>query len=160
MIKALIKVLAVGGLVQAALMALNEAIPFYRPGKDISAKATVALTGKRLCAIVGNRTSGPGLASTDDVGLYQVGAPAAGGRTFGVVGYDTPAGGVVPVKRNGILPVTTSGVFTAEQEAKVAADGTILPATSGSVVVGIVHTACASGQDAELEYFTTQYVKP
>lgn len=140
-------------------MAKNEAIPFYRPGKDITCIATAALTGKRLCAITGNRTSGPGLSSSDDGGLYQVGAPTAGGRVFGVVGYDVPSGGQVPVKRNGIIPVTTSGVFAAETEAKVAADGTILPVTAGAIAVGIVHTAAASGADAELELYQAQSLR-
>jgi hypothetical protein len=157
MIKTFLKIAAFASFAKYAMtLALNEAIPFYRPGKDITAKATVALTGKRLCAIVGNRTSGPGLASTDDPGVYQVGAPAAGGRVFGVVGYDVPSGSVVPIKRNGIIPVTTSGAFTAEQEAKVAADGTILPVTAGAIAVGIVHTACSSGADAEFELYSGQ----
>lgn len=139
---------------------LNEVLPFYRPGKDITCKATVALTGKHLCAIVGNRTSGPGLASTDDAGVYQVGAPAAGGRVFGVVGYDVASGSVVPIKRGGILPVVTSGAVAAEAEVKVAADGTILTATTGARVVGVVHTAAASGADAEFEFYAAQFVAP
>lgn len=139
---------------------LNEAIPFYRPGKDITCKSTAALTGKRLCAITGNRTSGPGLSATDDAGVYQVGAPALNGRVFGVVGYDVPTGTIVPVKRYGVLPVTTSAPVAAEQEVSVNADGTIKPAASGQIVVGIVHTAAAGAADAEFELYTSQYTKP
>lgn len=140
-------------------MALNECLPFYRPGKDITAKATVALVGKTLCAIVGNRTAGPGLASTDDPGVYQVGLPAAGGRVFGVVGYDVPIGALVPIKRAGILPVTASATITAEQEVKVDAAGKVLPVTAGAIAVGICHTAAANTFDAEVDFYGAQSLR-
>lgn len=141
-------------------MPLNEVIPFYRPGKDITAKATVGLTGKTLCAIVGNRTAGPGLASSDDPAVYQVGLPAAGGRVFGAVGFDVVSGSIVPIKRDGIIPVTTSAIVAAEAEVKVDAAGKILPATTGARIVGVVHTGAASGADAEFELYRSQFVSP
>lgn len=138
---------------------LNECIPFYRPGKDITCKATVALAGMTLCAIVGNRTAGPGLVSSDDPAVYQVGLPAAGGRVFGVVGYDVAIGGIVPVKRTGVLPCIASAVIAAEQEVKTDAAGKILPVTAGAIAVGIVHTAAASAAAAEFEPYAAQSLR-
>lgn len=140
-------------------MALNEAIPFYRPGKDITIKATVALTGKRLCVINGARTAGPGLASTDDPAVYPAGLPAAGGKASGVVGYDIASGAVGPMKTGGVLPVTTSGAIAAAMtEVMAAADGTILThdGNAAHAKVGIVLTPCASGADAEFVFYVNQ----
>lgn len=129
----------------------NEAIPFYRPGKDVTCKAGVALTGKRLCAITGNRSSGPLFdpANTDLQGLYTVGLPAAGGRVFGVVGYDVAVGDPVPVKREGVLPVTASGAIAAFAEVEALADGRVQTLAAGTAV-GFVCTAAADGGDAEV----------
>jgi hypothetical protein len=130
----------------------NDAIVFYRPGHDISCRAAVALTGKRLCAITGNRSSGPGLASSDDGGNYTVGAPAAGGRVFGVVGYDVASGGLVAVKREGILPVKAGGNIAAFAEVEVDASGQVITKSAG-VAIGFVLTAVTTGNDAEVQLY-------
>ncbi len=134
---------------------INEAIPFYRPGQDVTCKAAVALTGKRLCQISANRTGGPAL-STDLLNVYVVNKPSAGGGVFGVVGYDVAINGLVPVKRDGILPVVTSGALTFDQEAKTDANGEILLATTGTVAVGRVLTGVGSAAVAELLFYQTR----
>jgi len=126
----------------------NEAIPFYRPGQDITCKAGVALTGKRLCAITGNRSGGPGL-GTDLQNLYVVGLPAAGGRVLGVVGYDVGAGDPVPVKREGVLPILTAGAIAAFAEVECDAQGRVITKASG-VAIGVCLTGVGSGADAEI----------
>lgn len=133
---------------------LNEAIAFFRPGKDVTAVATANLVGMRLCAISGNRTGGPGL-STDLQNGYRVGLPTAGGKVLGVVGYDVPSGSIVPVKREGILPVMTGGIIAADAEVEVTATGTIITAsgTAGRYIIGRVLTGAGSGTIAELELY-------
>lgn len=143
-------------------MAINECIPFYRPGKDITCKAAQALTGCRVVKLSSTgRTAGPGLVSSDDPAVYQVDLPSAGGRVFGVTGYDVASGAIVPIKREGVLPVKTSGaIATADLEVKAAADGTILAATTGATVIGKVLTPCSSGDLAEFVLYEAQFVKP
>lgn len=134
------------------ISAVNDAVAFYRPGQDITCIASVALTGKRLCAISGNRTAGPGLNTGTDGGLYQVGNPTAGGRVFGVVGYDVPSGGQVPVKREGILPVTASAAIAAFAEVEALADGRVVTRTTG-IPIGRCLTAVGIAGDAEIELY-------
>lgn len=129
-------------------MPANEVIPFYRPGQDVTCKASVALTGKRLCAITGNRSGGPGL-SNDLQNLYVVGLPAAGGRVLGVVGYDVGAGDPVPVKREGVLPIVAGANIAAFAEVEVDATGRVITKASG-VAIGFCMTGVASGADAEI----------
>lgn len=134
---------------------LNEAYTFYRPGRDITCKAGAALTGKRLCAITGNR-SGGGIvvttSNTDLQSLYTVGAPSAGGRVFGVVGWDTAINLAVPVKREGVIAVTASGAIAAGALVEVLANGKIQTLANG-LAVGMVMTAVADGADAEFLLF-------
>jgi predicted RecA/RadA family phage recombinase len=150
MLGTLVKLLVFGW----ALSAVNDCIALYRPGQDITAKASVALTGKTLCMISGNRTSGAGLAgvgldANPDGGNYQVGLPAAGGRVFGVVGYDVPSGGLVPVKREGVLPVTAAGAIAAGAEVEVNAAGKVITRTTG-IPIGVCLNGCANAEDAEI----------
>jgi hypothetical protein len=151
MMRIFAKILGFVGL-YALINMVNDVVPFYRPGHDITCKASVGLTGRRLCAITGNRTSGPGLSSSDDPGVYQVGLPAAGGRVFGVVGRDTPSGGLVPVKREGILPVDAAGNIAAFAEVETDAAGKVITKAAG-IAVGYVTTAAANGGIAEVQLY-------
>lgn len=133
---------------------LNECIPFYRPGQDLTGKASVALTGKRLCAVSGNRTGGPGL-STDLQNVYVVGLPAAGGRVLGVVGYDVPANGLVPIKWEGVLPIKAGAAINAWQEVMTDAAGQVVPfiVAGGNQPCGVCLTGAANGADAEIRLY-------
>jgi predicted RecA/RadA family phage recombinase len=131
---------------------LNEAYTFYRPGKDITCKAAVDLTGKRVVQITANRSGGgitPTTSNTDLQSLYVVGAPTAGGRVFGVVGYDVKAGQVVPIKRDGVIACTASGAIAAFAEVEARTDGKIQTKASGAAI-GVVLNGCADAADAEL----------
>jgi hypothetical protein len=50
----------------------NDLVHFKRPGEDLTAQATAAITGKRFVVVSGNRTSGPGLAPTAEGSNYRV----------------------------------------------------------------------------------------
>jgi hypothetical protein len=148
MIRSILK--AVG--LWAVMNMVNDATAYYRPGHDISCYATVPLTGKRLCAIVGNRQSGPLLSATSEGGLYQIGAPATGGRVFGVVARDCLAGEIVAVKREGILPVKAGASINAFAEVEVDANGQVIPKAAG-IAIGYALTGCANGADAEIQLY-------
>lgn len=136
-------------------MPSNECIAFYRPGQDITAKASAGLTGCQLCQISGNRTGGP-LLTTDLLAVYQVGLPVVGGQVLGVVGYDVASGGLVPVKRNGILPCKTGGIIAAAAEVEATAAGLIITASGTATrhIIGRVLTGATSGGMGELELYS------
>jgi predicted RecA/RadA family phage recombinase len=137
----------------------NEAIPYKRPGEDVTGYATAAITGKRCVQISGAKTNekGEGLATvTTGGGAYRIALPSGAGANggagkwiFGVAKYDIAAnkwGGVI---REGIVPITTSGALTAGQGVQVAADGTVVVLSTG-VLIGYACDDCASGADAEI----------
>jgi len=58
----------------------------------------------------------------------------------------------VGIIREGIVPITTSAAITAGQLVQVAADGTIVPVSTG-VAIGTACDDAASGADAEVALF-------
>ena len=71
---------------------------------------------------------------------------------FGVVGYDVASGGMVPVKREGILPVRAGGAIAAFAEVEATAAGEVITRASG-IPIGRVLTAATTGTDAEVELY-------
>lgn len=99
---------------------LNECIPFYDDGDDITGVCTAAVTGKRCVRISGDRGDGNAIAI----------APATpGGRIFGVAGYDGAIGDFVRVLRGtkSVVPILASAAIDAFEEVKVGANGTVVP---------------------------------
>jgi len=133
----------------------NECIPFYRPGQDIPVKASVALTGRRCCAITGNRsgTGFVGPANTDLQNLYVVGLPTLGGRIAGVVGYDVAAGDAVPLKREGVLPIEAAAIIAAFAEVTTDALGRVQTVAAGQSALGVAMTGCAAGAMCEVKMY-------
>lgn len=115
----------------------NECQPLFRPGNDITAVATAAVTGKRFVDISATRGSD---------GLCRVGPPAAGAAAFGVAAYDALTGERLGVLRAGVLPVTAGGSITAGAEVQVTATGSVVALSSGRSVGKVIEAATA-GQD-------------
>src|SRR6476620_8219233 len=132
----------------------NDCIPYFRPGKDVTAQAEGAVTGKRCVQISNPRTSGPGLAATAEGSNYVVGIPSTTGalgaakRIFGVAKYDAPDGGKVGVIRGGIVPITAGGNITAGAEVEVAADGRVITLAAG-IAIGVACGTTTTGNDCE-----------
>lgn len=129
-----------------------EAIHFYKPGKDITCHASVALTGGRAVAITGNRQSGPGLSATSEGSNYVVGLPGAGGRIFGVAGHDAALGKDVTVLRGGVVPMETAGIIAAFAEVEVDATGKVVTKAAG-VAIGIACTGAPNAGVAEIALY-------
>jgi hypothetical protein len=137
----------------------NEAIPYKRPGEDVTGYCTAAVIGKRCVQISGPKTNekGEGLASvTTGGGAYRVSLPSGAGANggaakivFGVAKYDAAINKWVGILREGIVPITTSAAISAGQPVQVAADGTVIVWTTG-VQIGIACDDAASGADAEI----------
>jgi hypothetical protein len=131
-------------------MPANEAIPFYKPGQNITGHASVALTGKRGCVITGNRQSGPGLAATAEGSNYVIGLPTAGAGILGVTAHDAAAGEKVDVIMGGVVPILAAAVITFWQEVEVLGDGRVQPRAGTNVAIGRALTGAASAADAEV----------
>lgn len=145
----------------------NDLVPYKEDGDDITGYAVAAITGKRGVQIaaakpVGEKAEGnPGLIAsgtpTGGGGTYRVALPSgaganggAGKMIFGVSKYDqTVIGKLVGIIRGGIVPITASAAITAGQGVQIAADGTVVPFTTG-VMIGIACDDCANGADCEV----------
>ena len=150
----------------------NDLIPYKRPGEDVTGYAVAAITGKRCVQIaaakpVGEKAEGnpvtiPSGTPTGGGGTYRVAHPSGAGANggaakmvFGVAKYDQPTvGKLVGIARAGIVPITASAAITAGQGVQVAADGTVVPFTTG-VMIGTACDDCANGADAEVALLTT-----
>jgi len=147
----------------------NDLIAYKRPGEDVTGMATAAITGKRCVQIsaakpVGEKAEGVVLTATatGGGGTYRVAHPSAAGANggagkmvFGVAKYDQPTiNKLVGIARAGIVPITASAAITAGQAVQVAADGTVVPFSTG-IVIGTACDDCANGADCEVALLTT-----
>lgn len=119
-------------------MSANAAIPYFKPGTDVTVHATEALTGKTFVRVV----------STGRGTLPDATPATAGGRALGVVGHDIAADGHVHVNVGGIIPVTAGADITANDPIAVGEGGTAVPAEAEALVVGYAVASAATGADA------------
>lgn len=127
----------------------NECIPYYKPGADITAVPTAAVTGKRFVVISANRAAGPALNASTGGGNIQVAPAGAGARAIGVAARDQVVGKHVRVIREGVVPVTAGAVITAGQEVESNAAGQAVPLATGKSL-GVALSGAASGADAQI----------
>lgn len=122
----------------------NDNVGVYEPGRDISGRASAAVTGKRFLKISGNRASG---------NLAVAHADAAG-RVCGVSKYDAASGDIVGIARGNsrVTFVTAAANIAAFAEVEVGANGQAITKASG-VAVGYAVTAATSGGDAEVSLY-------
>jgi hypothetical protein len=135
----------------------NDLIPYKRPGEDVTGLCIAAVTGKRCVQIAAAKVNkAEGLSTTGEGGAYRVALPSgaganggAGKMVFGVAKYDAAINKFTGIVREGIVPITSSAAITAGAEVQVAADGTVVPFTTG-IMIGIACDDCASGADCEV----------
>lgn len=122
----------------------NENYGVYEPGRDITGRASAAVTGKRFLKISGNRSSGN----------IAVAHADAAGRTCGVSKYDAANGDIVGVARGNsrVTHVTADGAINAFQEVEVGTAGKAKAKNAG-VAVGYALTGAADGADAEISLY-------
>lgn len=122
----------------------NEMIDVYDPGRDITGRATAAVTGKRFLKISGNRSGGN----------IAVAPCAAGDRSCGVAKYDAASGDIVGVARGNsrVVRVTAGAALAAGDEVQAGAGGVAIVAAAGAKL-GYALTAAANGADAEISLY-------
>lgn len=146
---------------------LNECIPYKEAA--YTTRFTVHLgynvTGKRFVGpITTMQGNSPGLAAdplpAGDGGNMQCpAAPAAGGAVGGVSAWDGVSGGKLAVigGYGTWLPVSSGAAVTAGNLLKVDTSGRVVPATTGTVVVGKAHsTVGAADLDVIVELYDTR----
>lgn len=123
----------------------NENVGVYEPGRDITGRATAAVTGKRFLKISGDRTA---------TGNIAVSPADAAGRVCGVSKYDAASGDIVGVARGNsrVTYVTADGTLAAFDEVEVGTAGKAKKFASG-VAVGYALSAAADGADAEISLY-------
>lgn len=124
----------------------NEVIPLYRPGNDITCKATAAVAGGTFVELSGALTGA----------LPQVKTAAAGVRAFGVAARDSVSSDAnrVPVIRGSkiVIPVIAGANLAFGDEVEVGANGRAVKKASG-VAVGRALAAGTSGAPVFIELF-------
>lgn len=122
----------------------NENVGVYEPGRDITGRATAAVTGKRFLKISGNRSNGN----------IAVAHADAAGQTCGVSKYDAASEDIVGVARGNsrVTHVTADGAIAAWAEVEVGTAGKAKSIASGKAV-GYALTAAADGADAEISLY-------
>lgn len=145
----------------------NDCTPYKEPASAVTAKVAsgAGVKGKTFLKIAGNRTGGGGGGaegsstvgvglSTDTENLYQVATAAAGGKAFGVAGWDAAELAELKVYTGAhiILPIIAGEALTAGWEVEVGAEGKAVKLAAGKAA-GLVLNGAASGKDAEILFY-------
>ena len=115
-------------------MPINDCVPFFKPGQDVTGNLSVSMPAKHCVRSV---SGGRG-------GLTHIGRPGAGEAILGVLGRDGILGENRHVLVGGIVPIVTSADVKAGDQLEVTATGTVIPRTTG-IAVGYATADAASG---------------
>lgn len=135
---------------------MNECIPKYEPGADLTGQVTQVggVVGKRFLAISGDKQGVEAVSDDTSGGNIPVAYPAAGGRTFGVSGYDAAEQRKVKIVRGKgkVVPVTCAAALGFDVEVESDANGQAIPLAAG-VAVGRTIRSAAINTDALVELY-------
>lgn len=121
---------------------------------DVTARASAAVTGKRMVAPSGNRTGGPAL-STNTENVYTMAHAGAGAKAFGVAKYDAASGaefGVIGTPGRRVI-VTAGAAIAAGAEVEVGATGKVITLASGKAVGLCLSAAAGDLSDCEIKLY-------
>lgn len=116
----------------------NESKPLFRPGSDVTVKATAAVTGKTFVDVTA-------AADVSD-GLFKAATAAALVKPFGVAAQDIASGAVGPVLRGGIVNVTAGGAISVGAQVEVGSGGKAVVLSTG-IAVGKALSVGTSNND-------------
>lgn len=117
----------------------NETKPLFRPGAEVTALTTAAVTGKRFVGVSATRDT--------VTGLVKVAHATGATKPFGVAAADIASGKPGLVQRGGILFVTSGGAINAGAEIEVGANGKAVTKASGVSVGVALETVGATDLD-------------
>lgn len=125
----------------------NESIPLYRPGDDVTATASGAITGKTFVDVTGGVNAANGTTLT-------VATATGGALSVGVASRDTASGAKLHVLRGkgSVVPVTAGGNIAVGNEVEVGANGRAVVLASGKAR-GRAWSTGAAGSDVYIELY-------
>lgn len=115
----------------------NEAKPLFRPGANVTVKATAAVTGKTFVGVS---------AAPDADGIIKAATATSAAKAFGVAARDIASGDTGLILRGGIVNVTAGGTIAVGAEVEVGSGGKAVVLASGKSV-GIACTAGSNNND-------------
>ncbi|MBD8477574.1 capsid cement protein [Microbacterium sp. CFBP 8794] len=126
---------------------MNETIPLYRPGDDVTATASGAITGKTFVDISAGVNAAAGTTLT-------VVTATAAGATVGVASRDTASGAKLHVLRGkgSVVPVTAGGNIAVGADVEVGANGRAVTLAAGKPR-GRAWSTGAAGSDVFIELY-------
>jgi hypothetical protein len=126
----------------------------YKETSEVTFRATAAVVGKRMLAISGDRTGGPGL-SADLENVYRMAHCAAGAKAFGVSKSDVAINklGGCDGSPGRIVPVTAGGAIVAGNEVQSDAVGKVVALTTGKAVGLAMTGAAGDNTTGEIKLF-------
>lgn len=120
---------------------LNQCIPFFEPGAELTAQASVALLGCRGVVIDPAKTnfqSQDGLAASSADSNVWIKKPAAGAKIFGVTGWDVAQNKFVTIFRGPGMCVPIKAAAAAALapgvEVEVDAAGEVVVLSTGKAI--------------------------
>lgn len=135
---------------------MNECIPKYEPGQDLSGFVNQAggIVGCRVLALTGDKRGTETVSDDTSGGQVVVGYPAAGGRHFGVSGYDAADQAAVKVVRGRgkVVPILAAAALGYDVEVEADATGRVVPSAAGAKVGRTIRSA-ANGAFALVELY-------
>lgn len=125
----------------------NETIPLYRPGDDVTATASGAITGKTFVDVTGGVNAANGTTLT-------VATATAAALTVGVASRDTASGAKLHVLRGkgSVVPVTAGGNIAVGNEVEVGANGRAVVLAAGKAR-GRAWSTGVAGSDVFIELY-------
>ncbi|MEX3655254.1 capsid cement protein [Mycolicibacterium fortuitum] len=114
----------------------NEAKPLFRPGQDVTALTTGAVTGSTFVGVSATRDAA--------TGLVKVATATAAAKAFGVASADIASGATGLIHRGGILFVTAGGSITAGAQVEVGSGGKAVTLASGVAVGTALETGSSN----------------
>lgn len=114
----------------------NESKPLFRPGVDVTALTTAAVTGKTFVKVSATRDT--------VTGLVKVAPATAGVKPFGVASADIASGATGSILRGGLVFVTAGGAITAGAQVEIDSAGKAITFASGVPVGTALETGVSS----------------
>ena len=121
---------------------VNDAIPFFEDGDELTGTATAAVQGKHFVNISGDVQAD---------GTLSVAPCADNGRALGVAMWDAAINKRVTIhtiESGHVMPVVAAAALAANALVTSDATGQARVAAAGEHVLGRVLTGCAAGADA------------
>ena len=128
---------------------VNECIPNYDSGEDLTGFCEAAVTGKRFVAISDpKKVASQALSTGVDGGNIVVSPCGAAAKAIGVAGYDAAINTLVPVIRgHKVVPMTSGAAVTAGVEVESDSTGRAITLAAGKALGVALTTAGAADVD-------------